>query len=371
MAMPFAALPGAVVSTDERHEIVETLAPLHYGAPLREQRLLEEGRAVVARSDRAVVTISGEDRLTWLDSITSQAVARLTPGESAELLVLDPQGHIEHAAALVDDGATAWLIVDSDTVDPLVSWLARMVFRARVEVARRSDLAVVGAVGGGHAESALAADSFVVWRDPWTGVVAGGHQYARVEPHPGASLDWIEGVVTPTALDSLARAVADGSLAAAGLLAAEALRIAAWRPRVAADVDEKSLPHELDWLRTAVHLAKGCYRGQETVAKVHNLGHPPRRLTFLHLDGSTGEIPAAGAPVRAGDKEVGHVTSVARHHELGPVALALLRRGTAEDAELTVEGESGPIAASAETIVPPDAGAAADLPRLPRLSTRR
>ncbi|MFT4214448.1 MAG: glycine cleavage T C-terminal barrel domain-containing protein, partial [Microbacterium sp.] len=155
----------------------------------------------------------------------------------------------------------------------------------------------------------------------------------------------------------------------AGRLAADALRVAAWRPRAANEADGRTLPHEADWLRTAVHLDKGCYRGQETVAKVHNLGHPPRRLVSLQLDGSDGELPQPGAVVYAGDDVVGTVTSVARHHDEGPIALAFVKRTTAVDAPLTVGEER--IAAAQETIVPPDAGSTANVPRLPRLSRRR
>jgi folate-binding protein YgfZ len=159
---------------------------------------------------------------------------------------------------------------------------------------------------------------------------------------------------------------------AAGTLALEALRIAAWRPRAATEVDATTIPHELDWLRSAVHLTKGCYRGQETVAKVHNLGHPPRRLVMLHLDGSDGVLPAAGdavsAPGNDGATVVGRVTAAALHHELGPIALAVVKRTADPVATLTVQTEDGTVVSAAqELVVPPDAGAEADIPRLPRL----
>jgi folate-binding protein YgfZ len=159
--------------------------------------------------------------------------------------------------------------------------------------------------------------------------------------------------------------------------ALNALRIAAWRPRQATEVDERSIPHELDWLRTAVHLNKGCYRGQETVAKVHNLGHPPRRLVLLHLDGV---LPVAGdavieqpvvEPAEAPEpRDVGRVTSAAHHYELGPIALAVIKRSVDPTAALAVRSaEHGDIAAAQEVIVPPSAGAEADVPRLPRLGS--
>jgi folate-binding protein YgfZ len=369
MGSPLLALPGAV--TDE-----QGTAPAHYGNPLGEQRQLAEGRAFVHLGDRAVLEVSGADRLTWLDTITSQRLTGLAAGHGTELLVLDPHGHVEHAAAVVDDGETAWLIVDADDVAGLGAWLRRMVFRAAVTITDRPDLVVIGRSGpeASPARDAVAAAAAgaptPAWTDPWTGVELGGHQYAPAADHPGMHRPWVETIVPEDTLSALADAVRAAAVSPAGLLAAEALRIAAWRPRWAAELDERTLPHELDWLRTAVHLNKGCYRGQETVAKVHNLGHPPRRLVFLHLDGSDSVLPARGADVLRDDTVVGRVTSAALHHELGPIALAVVKRTLPTDAAVVVAAEDERIAAAQEVIVPPEAGAAASVPRLPRLSSR-
>ncbi|MGB4778602.1 YgfZ/GcvT domain-containing protein, partial [Microbacterium sp.] len=353
------AIPGAVV--DDR-------GLAHLGAPLREQRDLAAGRALAPLGDRTVLAVDGPDRLSWLDSITSQAVATLPPGESTELLVLDPQGHVEHAAAIVDDGERAWLIVDGERAATLFAWLNRMRFRLRVEV---QDLSGGTHVVGGTADAVAALSALAVWRDPWPGVAVGGWGYAAADPHPGAGRDWVEAVVDDAEFARIVGAAASGDRILAGRIAADALRIAAWRPRAVAEgADGRLLPHEADWLRTAVHLDKGCYRGQETVAKVHNLGHPPRRLAFLQLDGSEAQSPAPGADVFSGDDVVGTVTSVARHYEEGPIALALLKRAVPIDAQLTVAVDDARIAAAQEVIVPPDAGRVASVPRMPRLGRR-
>ena len=416
----FTSRPGAVGAP-----------PQHYGNPLGEQRALAAGTAVVELADRAVITVTGPDRLTWLDSLTSQALTGLQPGDSAETLLLDPQGHLEHAMRVIDDGVTTWLLVDAAQGPALAAWLDRMRFMLRVEIADRSaDFVTIGMLGdsittglGGPSastdDSALVVPAAapngipLVWVDPWSSVVAGGHQYATAERHP--ALDWTYREVLVSPDEPLA------DVAVAGTLALDALRIAAWRPRLATEVDEKSIPHELDWLRSAVHLAKGCYRGQETVAKVHNLGHPPRRLVMLHLDGSQGVLPAAGDPVlwakperaaaepgapaglataaansaagAAADAaagkpadpaadgaadplpdplaEVGHVTSTALHFELGPIALAVIKRSVDPAAVLVVRSAEADLAAAQETIVPTDAGAEANVPRLPRLGAVR
>lgn len=371
----FRALPGAVAPLDAAGEPSIDAAPLHYGAPLAEQRALAAGAAVVLL-DRGVVEVTGPDRLEWLDAMTSQQLAGLTAPVSRETLLLDPNGRIEQVLKLIEDGERSWLLVEPQQTAPLLAWLERMRFRSRVELADRSaELFVLGRLGDGDDPVAgllrSAGDGPLEWSDDWHAVLPGGHQYSAAAPHPAAEWSWRELLLPRTALPQLLAALAAGEPAVAGTLAAEALRIAAWRPRFGAEVDDRAIPHEFDWLRTAVHLAKGCYRGQETVAKVHNLGHPPRRLTFLHLDGSEAiavapgdEVRLAGAP--ADDRPVGRVTSVALHHELGPIALALLRRGTDPGAGLVVRAAEGEVAAAQEVIVPPEAGATAQLPRLGR-----
>ncbi|WP_307786202.1 glycine cleavage T C-terminal barrel domain-containing protein [Rathayibacter sp. SD072] len=370
---PLLDVPGAVATASA----AEPGVAAHYGEPFREQRALAAGTALVDLSGRGVVTVTGPDRLTWLDSLTSQALRGLQPGDSAETLLLDPTGRIEHLIRLVDDGEAAWLLLDRDETAGLAAWLDRMRFLLRVEIADRTDeFATLATLGDGSAASfvlGLAGDSAVSWIDPWTSVQPGGWQYAAAE-HPAADWHARETLVPRTALAGLASAAAAAGVVLAGADALEALRIAAWRPRHATEVDERSIPHELDLLRSSVHLAKGCYRGQETVAKVHNLGHPPRRLVLLQLDGSDSALPSHGDPVFAlknGESvEVGAVTSSAWHYEDGPVALAVVKRAVPVDLELTVLAGEVRVAAAQEVVVPPGAGAEAGVPRLPRLGAK-
>jgi folate-binding protein YgfZ len=341
--------------------------PQHYGNPLGEQRELAAGRAVVDLSDRDVLSISGPDRLSWLDSITSQRLLGLAPGASAETLQLDPSGRVEYAARVLDDGETTWLLMDAGTGAGFLAFLLKMRFMLRVEVLDRTpEFATIGTVAGVPAAlSAVIAQGNgdpLVWHDPWRAIVAGGFQYAAIPVHPAENWDYAEALVERSRLDEL------GGLPAAGTLALEALRIEAWRPRAATEIDSTTIPHELDWLRSAVHLSKGCYRGQETVAKVHNLGHPPRRLALLHVDGSEGVLPAAGDEVLLSGTVVGRVTAAALHHELGAIALTVVKRSTDPEATLTIATAAGPeLAAAQQVIVPPDAGAEAHVPRLPRI----
>jgi folate-binding protein YgfZ len=389
---PLLEIDGAVQARGD-----DATVAAHYGSPLSEQRRLAEGRAFVDLSQRGVLGLSGPDRLSWLNSISSQELRGLTPGQSTETLLLDPSGRVEYAIALVDDGEELWLLVEADELAPLMAWLTKMRFMLRVEITdRTAEYATIGTMTPADAAPGEigAADAVLregglspaaphgvplIWHDPWNTVAPGGHQYAATPEHPGRHWLFSETLIARADLPKLRDAVRAGTINVAGVLALDALRIAAWRPRGATEVDEKTIPHELDWLRSAVHLNKGCYRGQETVAKVHNLGHPPRRLVLLHLDGSDSVLPVHGDEVQAdrlvpgGEPErrfVGVVTSSAIHYELGPIALAVVKRAVPSSVTLYVVAQEISVAASQEEIVPPDAGAVAGVPRLPRLGVR-
>ncbi len=342
--------PGAVAGTG-----ADAGVAAHYGNPHKEQVLLEEGLAVVDLSHRGVVTVTGPDRLTWLHSLTTQHLSALPPRTSAETLVLSPKGHVEHALHVVDDGETTWMTTEPGDAPAVVAGLDSMRFMLRVEVADVTDRY---AVLGEPVDAESAEGEPVAWVDPWPAVVGESHAYGPVgEEHPGHGRAWRELVVPRK---ELAAAVGDRELA--GTWAAEALRVAAWRPRAGLDTDHRSIPHELDWLRTAVHLHKGCYRGQETVARVKNLGRPPRRVVFLHLDGSGHVPPEPGTelvPVDGG-RAVGRLTSVAQHHEDGPIGLALVKYTTDPAAVLL----AGDVSAAQTEIVPASTERPAPRPRL-------
>ncbi|GAA2426621.1 folate-binding protein YgfZ [Actinomadura vinacea] len=331
MESPLLQLPGAVPADAPDQEIAA-----HYGEPAQEQRALEAGTAFVDRSDRGVVRVSGPDRLSWLHSLLSQHLERLAPNEPTQALLLSPHGHVEHHLHLVDDGEAVWAHVEPGTAPALAEFLDRMRFMLRVEVED---------VSGSHA-------------------VVTVPEGAEVEA--AAVLPDVAGLTARIIDRSELPALAE-RLRPAGIWAYEALRIAAHQARFGLDTDHRSIPHEMGWIEAAVHLEKGCYRGQETVARVHNLGRPPRRLVFLHLDGSVDRLPAHGDPLEIpGGRTVGFVGSAARHHELGPVALALVKRNVPVDAELLAGG----VAAAQEVVVSPDTGANAQIDLRRRTANR-
>jgi folate-binding protein YgfZ len=316
----------------------------HYGDPAREQRALSQTRVLVDRSNRGVVRVTGPDRLSWLHSLTSQHLDGLAPGQTREALVLSPQGHLEHHLTLTDDGAATWIHVEPHTAKALTDYLNSMRFMLRVEVEDLSGELVVQTLAG-----PLPAEGGVVSR-----TVEGDSTLATLAEEAGAAAV----MHNPFGIDLIVKPEVTGQLAAAfpvaGMWAFEAARIAARIPRPGLDSDHKTLPHEIGLIEPAVHLNKGCYRGQETVARIHNLGHPPRRLVFLHLDGSVDQLPAHGSPLTLADgTQVGFTGSAARHFELGPIGLGLVKRSVDVTAPLLADG----VAAAQEVIVPPDAGA--------------
>lgn len=339
----------------------------HYGEPLIEQRALSRGIALVDLSHLDVIRISGPDRHKWLHTLGTQQFEGLEPGTSTEFFLLDINGRIEHAAKVFDDGEAAWLIADSGRGAAMVDFLNWMIFAFDVKV-EQPEYAIVGTRDDGPSLAGTNGEELPVWRDPWPTVCPGGTQYTRLEEeHPGEEWAAAMWFVPRADLGAVVKQAIDAGARMAGAWAWEALRIASWRPRHNREVDERAIPHELDWLRTAVHLEKGCYKGQETIARVFNMGKPPRRLVFLHLDGSEHTFPEIGDDVVAGERTVGKVTSVGQHHVLGPIALALVRRGTAEDIDLTAGG----VAASQEAIVNRDGEGEGRPEQIDRASLRR
>ncbi len=315
----------------------------HYGDPMREQRAMTEGQVLVDRSNRGIVRIAGPDRLTWLHSLTSQHLERLAPGQTAQALILSPQGHLEHYLTLTDDGTAVWAHVEPGTAPALVTYLDSMRFMTRVEVTDLTDEYAVQTLAG----PVPAEGGFVVRTERADSPLLTGLEAA------GPAV----GITTgPFGIDVIVPRSAVGKLDAtpAGIWAFEAARVAGRVARPGLDTDHKTLPHEARMIETAVHLNKGCYRGQETVARIHNLGHPPRRLVFLHLDGSADRLPAHGSAIALPDgMAVGFTGSAARHFELGPIGLGLVKRTVPVDAPLLADG----IAAAQEVVVSPDAGA--------------
>ena len=274
----------------------------HFGEPVKEQRALEAGTAWADLSHHNIVAVSGEDRLKWLHDLTTQFVSDLQPGVWMPNMILDAKGHVEFQFNVVDDGTTTFLVLDPGYSEQLIEYLTKMKFMLRVDVKDASS-------------------EYAVLRAPGNPTSIGG-PFALVPRNEVEEMKKTFGGVTTQV----------------GTWALDAERVAAHRPRIGFETDHKSIPNEIGVLNGAVHMKKGCYRGQETVAKIYNLGNPPRRLVMLHLDGSDVGFPAVGTKIENDGVVVGFVGTVARHHELGTIALAIVKRNTPIDATLSVDG---------------------------------
>jgi len=283
----------------------------HFGDPVKEQRALAAGTAWADLSHHNIVAVSGQDRLKWLHDLTTQFISDVQPGVWLPNMILDAKGHIEYQFNVVDDGTTTFLVLDPGYIDNLIEYLNKMRFMLQVDVRDASN-------------------EFAVLRAPGNPTLIGG-PFALV---PRAEVEEMKKTFGEVATQ-------------VGTWALDAERVAAHRPRIGFETDHKSIPNEIGVLNSAVHMKKGCYRGQETVAKIYNLGNPPRRLVLLHLDGSDVGFPAVGTKIENDGVVVGFIGTVARHHELGTIALAIVKRNTPIDATLTVDG----VPASQQVIV--------------------
>ncbi|SPM34454.1 Glycine cleavage system T protein (aminomethyltransferase), partial [Mycobacterium rhizamassiliense] len=327
----------------------------HYGDPLGEQRAAETEAVFVDRSHRAVLTLTGKDRQTWLHTISSQFVSDLVEGATTQNLSLDGQGRVEDHWIQTELGGTTYLDTEPWRGEPLLSYLSKMVFWSEVTAAA-ADMAVLSLLGP-HLGDRGVLDTLGLDALPdellATALPAGG--FARRLPGFPEGMIELEIVVPRAASADWQQRLTQAGVRPAGVWTYEADRVAAVRPRLGVDTDERTIPHEVGWIGGpglgAVHLDKGCYRGQETVARVHNLGKPPRMLVLLHLDGSV-DRPETGDPVRAGGRAVGRLGTVVDHVDLGPVALALLKRGLPADTELTTGADGGVSAAIDADSVP-------------------
>ncbi len=328
----------------------------HYGDPLGEQRAAETDAVLVDRSHRAVLTLTGSDRQSWLHNISTQHVSELPDGASTQNLSLDSQGRVEDHWIQTELGGMTHLDTEPWRGEPLLSYLSKMVFWSDVAPGT-ADTAVLSLVGPRLADQAvlnvLGLDALPA---ELTAVPVSGGGFVR--RMPGGPAGQIElDLLVPRGESAVWQSrLVQAGVRPAGVWAYEALRVAALRPRLGVDTDERTIPHEVGWIggpgEGAVHLDKGCYRGQETVARVHNLGKPPRMLVLLHLDGSV-EKPSTGDPVLAGGRVVGRLGTVVEHVDLGPVALALLKRGLPADTELATGPEAGVTAAVDADSLPP------------------
>ena len=339
-------LPGAAVVQDETLIDSQGVA-WHYGDPLVEQRAIHlDTPVLVDRSQRRVISVIGPDAPKFLNDLLSQKLDDVTTGYAAAALDLDIQGRILHHADIVRTEDGFYLDTTDAEFESFLKFLTMMIFWSDVEV-KEADLAILTLLGKLPAlpDSVQEAAAFVREVDGWT-----------LTPRTDIA-------VPRERLREIANALISSGFKPAGLMAYTSERVRNLEPERAADLDDKSIPHEVaHWigrgdLPGAVHLNKGCYRGQETIARVENLGRSPRLLVLLHVDGSVPEMPEVGAEITSGGRRVGRLGTIIDDFEYGPIALGLIKRSA-----LPTEAKSG---ASAPELLIGNCSATVDEDSLP------
>jgi folate-binding protein YgfZ len=287
-------------------ETVDSAVAWHFGDPFAEQRSLISGTGSVDQSHRGVISIAGPDARTFLNSLTTQELLHIKAGESAITLDLNPQGFVLNELHVIAQEDSLWITTEADATSNILSYLQKMKFRSQVEISDRTqEFAVI------WQPLKEVHEKFLTWISPF---------------------EWnAREILVPR--DQLLAELGDKP---SGMWAYEALRIAALVPRIGFETDHHTIPHELGWIESAVHLNKGCYRGQETVSKVERMGKPPRCLVRLLLDGSSDQMPARHSEVTLEGAVVGFVGQSVHHAVLGPIASALVKRNVPDDANLQV-----------------------------------
>jgi tRNA-modifying protein YgfZ len=289
---------------------------------------VREGVVAVDRPDLATIGLRGADVLRYLHAVCTQDTAGLRPGDAAEALLLSPKGRIEFAFRLAVLAEGVLLDTDGDAAPALAERLARFVFRYDVTVAEptKGAVSLLGPAAGG----AVAAAGLPV---PGTPGDPGGPGLVAHRTAVGVDL---VGPDAPAAAGALKRA----GVAAGPAELWELVRVERGLPRAGRELTDDVLAEEAGLLGSHVHLDKGCYPGQETVARVHNLGQVQRRLAGLSFrpDGPGG-LPAPPTDLVTDDgRRAGQLRSVVDHPELGPIGLAYVRR-VVEPGRLVLAGD--------------------------------
>lgn len=299
---------------------------LHYGAPAHEEEVLENAAGLVA-GNSAPIELTGADRLTLLNRLSTNALASLTPGDGAETFLTDAKGHtLGHGVVWAED-ARAVLQTSSGQAEVLVPHIERYILRDDVHLADRSQ--------------------------DWTELLLAGAEADAVAARAGLPLppagnlrhcsgDWRGQVVFvgraeflgPTTLTIRALAEIAGDLWLAlrgagarpcGRYAAEAVRIASGWPTFGVDISAANLPQEVGRDARAISFQKGCYLGQETVARLDSRGHVNRLLRGLRFE--PGPAVPRGLELQADGSRAATVTSAAYSaRRQASVALAYVRR---------------------------------------------
>lgn len=364
--------PNAMAYQEEPPHPDVTGVAWHYGEPLSEQRAITSTGAIVDRSHRRVIRVTGPEAAAFLHNLLSQKLDDVQAGWSGSALDLDTQGRILHTmdiavttdtsadanasagdgagsgtgdgagAAAAPEGLAFYLDCEAGKFDSLRDFLQKMIFWSQVTI-EEADLAIITVLGG-PTDTHLPSQA-VYSRTVSTATPADA---SSAQPTTGLWEASRTDIAVPREqLEAAVEELESTGLQLIGLMAYTAERVKALEAE-SVDLDEKSIPHEIPhWIGRgervgAVHLEKGCYRGQETVARVENSGRSPRVLVLLHLDGSAPTMPSPGADIQVKGRRVGKLGTVIDDCDYGPIALGIIKRSALDAGQVNI----GDVAAS-------------------------
>ncbi|HEV3094706.1 MAG TPA: glycine cleavage T C-terminal barrel domain-containing protein [Solirubrobacteraceae bacterium] len=328
----------------------------------REYAALREDCGLIDRSERGKLALTGADAVEFLNGQVTNELADLKPGEGRYAAFLTYKGKMlgDLRILAVDTAATdprapsgqtpsdetSELLLDTErlALQSLFDMIRRSKVGYRVELHKRTlESSLLSLIGP---EAAVIAERAFVYGP--TEFPIGEHDHVALGP--------VRLIATDVGIDVLCATEAKRpvveSLRAAGAesvseAAAEIVRVEHGSPRFGVDIDESTIPQEAGLNERAVSFAKGCYVGQETVARLYYKGRPNRRLRGLYLPAEPHPQTEPGTELKLGDRLVGHVGSSVVSPTLGRIGLALLRREAEPRATLTV-GVSGATATVVE-----------------------
>ena len=330
---------GSVAATETDTRAAEA------GAPAEEHSAATERCGLLDRSERGKLALSGPGALEFLNGQVTNELAELAPGEGRYAAFLTHKGKMLGDLRILAtgdgaDGAPAELLLDTERValQELFDMIRRFKVGYEVELHKRTLERGLISLIGPESDRVASTDGA---EGPSTTLATGEHSSAPVEIDGIAALAIRTDVGVDLLCDSADTERLRDALLARGAQTiseqiAECVRVEHGRPRYGIDIDEGTIPQEAGLNERAVSFTKGCYVGQETVARLYYKGKPNRHLRGLRLSAPV----ESGEELRLGERTVGHVGSVAVSPVLGPIALALVRREAAPGETLQV-GDAG------------------------------
>lgn len=345
------SLPEAVAGrAAETVELDGVPVPGNFGDPAGEYEAARNLVALAHRPDRTLVAFSGEDRRKFLQGLLTNDIEGIPPGGGRAALFLDTKGHVRGALDIWAEEEALIVGCDVGFVETALPDLARYVLAADVHIEDRREVDSVFAILGAAAAELL--------RRSGVDVPAAARAHARITlggaavrlaRTPDLGVDGLEIHVPRGSADDVCRALeklGDDGVTYIGWQTVEALRVEHGAARFGRELTGNEFPQEAG-LDAAVDYEKGCYLGQETVARIHYRGQVNRLLSGLR---SASPLPR-GAELVSSEREIGRVTSVAESPRFGAIALGYVRRDEAESgATLDVRTENGVVEARVVTL---------------------